>query len=97
MTSLRALALVAVLGAGFPSAAFAVTGRDANSIDVYGVPNGTQGSLTEPNRPSQSGMDRFAASRHAPPDETGTAPAPGSQNHDPNMELGSGNGPPGDP
>ena len=76
MTSLRALALIAVLGAGIPSASFAVTGRDAN-----GVPNGTQGSVTEPNRPTQSSMvgaDRFA--RHWPPGETGTAPAPGSQN-----------------
>ena len=83
MTSLRALALIAVLGAGFPSAAFAVTGRDAN-----GVPNGTRGSLTDP---------KFAASRQPRPDNTGTAPALGSQNHDPNRLLGSGNGPPGDP
>ena len=54
MTSLRALSLIALLGASIPSAAFAVTGRDAN-----GVPNGTQGSLTDPNRPSQ--YDMFGA------------------------------------
>jgi hypothetical protein len=86
MTSLRALSLVAVLGIGIPSAAFAVTGRDAN-----GVPNGTQGSLTDPNRPSQYdmfGANRLAASRHMPPGETGMAIAPGSQNHDPNRPLG---------
>jgi hypothetical protein len=61
------------------------------------VPNGTQGSLTEPNRPSQYGMfgaDRLTASRHMPPGETGTTVAPGSQNHDPNGPLGSGKGPP---
>jgi hypothetical protein len=91
MTSLRALALIAVLGAVIPSATFAVTGRDAN-----GVPTGTQGSLTEPNRPSQYdmvGADRFAASRHMPAGETGTAVAPGSQNHDPNRPLGLGKAP----
>jgi hypothetical protein len=89
MTSLHALSLVAVLGAGIPSAAFAVTGLDTN-----GVSNGTQGSLTDPNRPSQPGTvgaDRFA--RHTPPDETGTAPTPGSQNRDPNRPLGFGKAP----
>ena len=82
MTWLRALSLVALPGAGIPSAAFAVTGRDAN-----GIPNGTQGSLTDQNR----GADLFA--RHAPPDEIGTAPARGSQNHDPNRPLGFGKAP----
>jgi hypothetical protein len=91
MTSLRALALTAVLGAGVPSAVFAVTGRDAN-----GIPNGTQGSVTEPNRPSQYdmfGANRLAASRHLPPGVTGAAVAPGSQNHDPNRPLGLGKAP----
>ena len=51
MTSLRALSLIAVLGAGIPSAALAVIDLDAN-----GILNATQGSLTDPKRPSQSDM-----------------------------------------
>jgi hypothetical protein len=51
MMSLHALSLVAVLGAGIPSAAFAVTG-----LDAAGNPNGTLGSLTAANEPSQSRM-----------------------------------------